>query len=97
MRKEAKLTIVALILFAVFVPIIPFSTLYPPPMITRNWHCIACPMMTRANGYTSMAYVMTSSNLGSIDALNHFYVGACLPFNVIRDPCVTFGMINPRL
>ena len=97
MKKEVKLMIVAPVLFAVFVPVIPVSTLYPPPMITRNWHCVACPVMLRSNGYASIAYVATGSNLGSIDVLNHFYVGACLPFNVIRNPCLAFGMINPGL
>jgi len=96
MRMEIKLSMLILIVFAIFVPLIPVSTIFPPPMVARNWHCAACPMMTSTTGYASISYVVTGSNFGLIDTSNYLYVGACLPLNVIRNPCLSIGMINPQ-
>ena len=96
MKREAKISILTLILFIIFVPMIPVSTTFPPPMATRNWHCVSCPMMAVSKGYASISYVLTGSNLGSMDVSNHLYIGACMPLKNIPTPCAAFGMINPE-
>ena len=63
---------VAIFLFLLLVPLVPFSTSYPPMAVVRDdCHSGSCFAITFATGTASIIYLLSGSNLGLVSYFNY--------------------------